>query len=161
MTGSRAAFSTEIGTPPDAPSDAFFIIGDCPLNVFVPVGSKAIFGGGLARETVEVTFPLSPLACLRLDRKRGPSRRRVGKAFVHDINRRTAFTAERFVISTHATRRVAEWVRTGAITVGRPKTDSNALSRTFRAKMAAARATAQAPRPQPDDPSVSRNPSSP
>src|SRR5262249_39610780 len=59
----------------DAPSGAFFITGDCPLTIFVPVGRQAIFGGGLAQPAVQVTFPLSPTVCLVLDRRGGALRR--------------------------------------------------------------------------------------
>jgi Protein of unknown function (DUF4238) len=122
----------------DAPSDAFFITGDCPLTSFVPVGSKAMFGGGLALPAVELTFPLSPTVCLMLDRKgRHALRRRTGADFVYEINRRTAFAAERYVISSYATKRVAEWVQRGARSIGHPKTDKRVLARRLRARMSA------------------------
>jgi hypothetical protein len=147
----------------DAPSGEFFITGDCPMAVFVPItGRKAMFGGGLALPAVEVTFPLSPAVCLLLDRKGGALRRRVGAQFVREVNRRTAYVAERFVISTYQTKRVAECVRAGAVSVGRPKTDKGVLIRRLRARITSERrATGQAPPPEPDAPRGEPDPSGP
>ena len=52
-----------------APEREFFVTSDAPVNVFLPEGSGARFGGGFASEAVQVAFPISPNIYLFLDRK--------------------------------------------------------------------------------------------
>ena len=107
-----------------APSQSFFITSDTPLNVFAPTGEDtAIFGGGLRRPGAEVALPLSPDVCLLLTWRHTQKRRRVKKNTVSEINRRTAFMAERFVISPLNTKQVGELVRKTAKTREMPKID--------------------------------------
>lgn len=119
----------------DAPSGSFFITGDCPLTVFTPVrAGRVMFGAGLRRPEAEVTFPLSPTVCLFLDYAGTNRRRRIRADLVREINRRTAFSAERFVFSTYATERVRQYVVNGARSVGLPKVDKPAILQALRAR---------------------------
>jgi len=107
-----------------APSQSFFITSDTPLNVFAPTGEgTVIFGGGFRLPGAEVAFPLSPDVCLLLNRSHTQGRRRVKKNTVSEINRRTAFMAERFIISPLKTKQVGELVHKAAKTREMPKID--------------------------------------
>jgi hypothetical protein len=117
-----------------APSGTFFITSDCPLTIFTPHGHRAQFGGGLALPQTQVSFPLSPHVCLFLDRRGNNLRRPVGRKFVHEINRRTAFAAEHFVISPYRTRQVEEIVREGGKSLVRPKMDRGELLKRMKAR---------------------------
>lgn len=83
-----------------APSNMYFITSDCPLVCFVlNDDGSAKFGGGFRLPNAEVTFPLSPTKCLYLDRKHTHQYRAIGKSFLKEINKRTAWAARRFIIS--------------------------------------------------------------
>lgn len=110
----------------DAPSDAFFLTGDSPVNIFVK-GGGADFGTGLESPHIEVAFPISPTICLLLDRRHNQRRRRVGRHLVDRINRRTVGMAERFVISPLKTKQIARWVMELSYTRGIPKLDPAAV----------------------------------
>ena len=85
-----------------APSNMYFITSDCPLVCFVPNDNgTAIFGGGFGLPNAEVTFPLSPQKCLYLDKKHTQKYRAISKTVLKEINKRTAWTAERMIISHH------------------------------------------------------------
>ena len=109
-----------------APSNTNFLCGDSPLVCFaLDDDGKAAFGGGYSLPTVEVTFPMSPNKCLYLARKHTQKYRAVGQDFVNEINRRTAWSAERFIISTYKTEQIkslCEWVSGSAEL---PKIDKN------------------------------------
>ena len=117
----------------DAPSGRFFITSDTPLNVFMPhEGGTASFGGGLGEPAVEVRFPVSPTVCLALDRRHTAGRRRVGRKFVDETNRRTAWMAERFVVSPFKTRLVSQLVEQSSGTRETPRIDTKSLLSAFR-----------------------------
>jgi hypothetical protein len=83
-----------------APSNMYFITSDCPLVCFVlNDDGTAIFQGGFALPNAEITFPFSPTKCLYLDRKHTHRYRAISKKILKEINRRTAWAAERFIIS--------------------------------------------------------------
>ena len=78
----------------------FFISSDCPVVSFVPSeNGTALLGCGYGLQNVEISFPLSPQKCLLLDNIRKQKHRTVSDIFVKEINKRTAWTAEKFIIS--------------------------------------------------------------
>jgi len=118
-----------------APSQSFFITSDTPLNIFAPTGEdSAIFGGGLRLPGAEVSLPLSPDVCLLLTWSHTQRRRRVKKNTVSELNRRTAFMAERFIISPLKTKQIEELVLESAKTRGMPKIDSEELIERYLAR---------------------------
>ena len=118
-----------------AHSDAFFICSDSPLVCFVPrPDGTAIFGGGYALLEVEVTFPLSPAKCLYIDRKHNQRYRALNEDAVKEVNRRTAWAAERFIISTHKCSYVEELLNWSAGSIDKPRMNRNELFSLFRAR---------------------------
>ena len=101
-----------------APFNSHFICSDSPLVCFVlDSDGKAAFGGGYSLPSVEVTFPISPERCLYLNRKRTQQYRAVGQDFVKEINKRTAWAAERFIVATYKTeqiKNICEWASRSA-----------------------------------------------
>jgi Protein of unknown function (DUF4238) len=75
------------------PDETFLLTSDAPVTLFRPHGLSTIEGA-------EVTFPLSPSVYIFLNHRRAKGRRRVNDQSVKDVNRRTVYTAERFVISS-------------------------------------------------------------
>lgn len=110
-----------------SPEGSSFVTSDAPLTILSRRGPLARFGGGLALPTTEVTFPISPRVCLLLDRRRIQSRRRVSRTVVSDINRRTAFNAERFVIAHLRSKAIERLVQEAARTRSLPKLDPQVL----------------------------------
>jgi len=105
-----------------APHGSFFLTSDMPINVFAWTGrNRAIFGGGVALESAEVAFPICPDICLLLDHQHTQKHRRVSKKVVKEINRRTVWMAERFVISPFNTKYVGQLVTRFSITRQMPK----------------------------------------
>lgn len=117
-----------------APDPLFFATCDAPVNVFVPHGAQAQFGGGLALKNVEVVFPVSPNVCLLLDRKHTQKRCRVKENFVKEINRRVAYMAERYIFSPIDARFVSQLVVEACRTRQMPKMDRELLMRLYRAR---------------------------
>jgi len=118
-----------------APSGIEFITGDAPLVCFVlePNG-QAILGGGYARHNAEVTLPLSSNKCLYLDHKHNQRYRAVSKKVVKEINKRTAWAAERFIIARHKSKYVDELLKWGSKSLEHPKMDRKELYRQFENK---------------------------
>lgn len=116
-----------------APHDSFFITCDSPLVCFVPdKNGMATLGGGFGLPNAEVTFPLSPDKCLYLDRKHTQSYRAVSKKMVREINRRTAWIAERFIISKIKTNYVKRILEASSVTIKMPKMDKKKLIQIFK-----------------------------
>ncbi len=116
-----------------APHDSFFITCDSPLVCFVlEKNGMATLGGGFGLPNAEVTFPLSPDKCLYLDRKHTQSYRDVCKKMVREINRRTAWIAERFIISKIKTNYVKRILETSSVTIKMPKMDKKKLIQNFK-----------------------------
>jgi hypothetical protein len=83
-----------------APSNMYFITSDSPLVCFVLNNDgSAVFGGGFRLPNAEITFPLSPNKCLYLDKKHTHHYRAISSKVLKEINKRTAWAAERFIIS--------------------------------------------------------------
>lgn len=108
----------------DAPSGSFFITCDSPVVSFAPLpGGQAQFGGNLVSPALEVSFPVNPEVCVFMSRTKHQERWRAGKVFVHEINRRTAHMAERFIYSHVKSHVVEELTRQAAFTRSIPKID--------------------------------------
>lgn len=118
-----------------APSNMYFITSDCPLVCFVlNDDGSAQFGGGFRLPNAEVTFPLSPTKCLYLDRRHKHQYRAISKSFLKEINKRTAWAAERFIIShtkNKYVRRLNEW---SSESTKLPIMDQKKLFKEFRKK---------------------------
>jgi len=118
-----------------APRDSFFITCDSPLVCFVlDKNGMATFGGGFGLPNAEVTFPLSPDECLYLDRKQTNAYRAISKKIVKEINRRTAWMAERFIISMIRTNCVKRIVEESSVTIKEPKMDKKKLIQIFKSE---------------------------
>jgi hypothetical protein len=112
-----------------APDNSNFITSDSPLCVFARrPGGKAILGAGFGLPNVEVYFPYSPKHCLRLENRQMQHRAAVSSHFVDDANRRMAANAERYVISSRSTAKVAALIERYEFTRSRPKLDRNIVS---------------------------------
>ena len=121
-----------------APKDAFFITGDAPLVIFLlDDEGQASFGQGLAESEVEITFPLSPTKCLYLRRRSITKYWPMKRNNVNEFNRRTAYNAERFILSSWQTKEVSRMVSESSITYGRPKVDRKELLERMEAKSTA------------------------
>ena len=113
-----------------APSSSYFICSDSPLVCFVlDSDGKAAFGGGYSLPAVEVTFPISPERCLYLNRKRTQQYRAVSQDFVKEINKRTAWAAERFIIATYKTEQIKTLCEWASRSTDFPKIDKNEVIR--------------------------------
>lgn len=70
---------------------------------------------------MEVNIPLSPYVCLSINRKRNEKVRNATASFTREINRRTAYQAERYIYSSVNTQRVARVVEEGSVTTKLPR----------------------------------------
>ena len=116
-----------------APSGTLFITSDSPLSVFCPTDRKhAIFGGGLGQPQVEVSFPISPTTYLLLNRRSGQRYRRISEKVANELNKRTAWMAERFIISTIKANAIEKLVRESSATRLIPKMDRAVIASRFK-----------------------------
>jgi hypothetical protein len=116
-----------------ASSDEPFVTSDSPVCVFAPMGGgQAVFGAGFARPRVQITFPISPSVCLLLDRQHSVGRMAVGSARTRELNWKTAWNAERFVIAAHKSSRVHALVDECKVTRTLPKVDAAEVRQTYR-----------------------------
>lgn len=118
----------------DGPSGAAFLTGDSPVtSIAIHDDGRAQFGANFVNPRFEVSFPISPSVSLYLTKQKRQARYRCGPDLVHELNRRTAYMAERFVYSRFKSRRTVELVRNAAgWTWGRPKVDAHEARRIFR-----------------------------
>lgn len=96
-----------------APDGHFYVTSDSPCVPFMllPDG-KALIGAGYGLDNIEVTFPISTHKCLFIRRKQSQRNIASSKKFVNQVNRRTAWNAERIVVSCFKTRKfiqLTEW----------------------------------------------------
>ena len=111
-----------------APSGYYFITSDAPLVAFVLYSdSFAMIGSGFGLDNVEVIIPISPFVCLYMSRKHPQRYRAVNKKFVMEINRRTAWNAERLIISNIKTKYVKELTFWASKSLSIPKIDKELL----------------------------------
>lgn len=83
-----------------APSELFFITSDCPCVPFIlNADGSAIIVAGFGQDNVEITFPLTPSICLYLSKKPMKRYRAIHKNLVKEFNKRTAYAANKFIVS--------------------------------------------------------------
>ena len=117
----------------DAPSGSVFVTGDSPVaSVAFTEDGYAQFGANLVSPRFEISFPITPTVALYLTRKSRQKRWRCNGGFVKDLNRRTAYMAERFVFSRHRSSSVAALVNEASFTRTTPKIDKEEARRLFR-----------------------------
>lgn len=115
-----------------APSDCYFVTSDAPLVPFVlDNDGRALIGAGFGLDNVEVSLPISPFLCLYMSRKRMQGHRAVNNKFVMEINRRTAWNAERLIISHIKTKHVRELSSWASKSLSIPKIDKKLFEQHF------------------------------
>jgi hypothetical protein len=106
---------------------AYFVTGDAPVCVFVPVGdNQVIFQYGVGLPDAQVSFPLSPTV-LMLGFYRQPDLRTT----FGDLNRRTARVSDRWVVSPYRSDYAASLVKEAAESIGVPKIDAEEIARDY------------------------------
>ncbi|OGX22663.1 MAG: hypothetical protein A2Y00_04390 [Omnitrophica WOR_2 bacterium GWF2_43_52] len=116
-----------------ATKEHFFITSDAPVTIFTPLpNNQVIFGGGLGLPTVQLTFPLSPKVCLHLDRNPIGSVERAGASYINEINCRSVYMAERFVISPFCSNRIKKFVEKYSATYKAPKINAEEIINMFK-----------------------------
>ncbi len=119
----------------EASDSQLFVTSDSPLVIFGPLeDGRATFGAGIGLPGAEVTFPLSPILCLQIDKYHTQKRRRVSREFVGEVNRRTAHMAERYVISQIKAKKVEALVQSAAWTYGHTKIDHEEIKERYKTK---------------------------
>jgi len=107
--------------------DDYFFTSDSPVNVFCrDKDGRAFFGGGFALPNVEVSFPISPRVCLKID-QRYEGCRGVGKLYVREMNRRASHMAERFIFSAYRTEETDKISGEFSYTQNLPKMDKEII----------------------------------
>lgn len=118
-----------------APPRSHFLTSDAPVCTFTRhQDGKASWGGGFGQANTEVSFPISPTTCLYLTRRRMPPRIRRGQTFVHELNRRTAAQAERYIISPFESKMAATLAERFAWTRKLPRIDVKRLLKEARSQ---------------------------
>ncbi len=113
-----------------APERREFLTSDSPLCICVRDNHGRMgFGGGVAAPAVEVTFPISPGSMLLVSWRRNQGSATVGESFVNEKNLRTAWSAQRFIISRRRSRTTAVLVREASATRNLPKMHPEYLKR--------------------------------
>lgn len=116
----------------EADSDIKFITCDSPFVPFVMANDgKAIFGAGFAAHNIQISFPISPEMCLLIYRSDSKPPDKACGNFVREINNRTAFMAEMFLISPFKSKYVQSLAAEFAHTLKRPKLDYDILSKYY------------------------------
>jgi hypothetical protein len=112
-----------------APANRHFVTSDSPVCVFSrPLPGYAAFGSGLIRPDTEITFPISPKLVLLISWRYKQTKAYVSSgAFVREMNRRMAWSAQRYVISPFCSRSTTELVREASATTRQPKMDPKRL----------------------------------
>jgi hypothetical protein len=105
-----------------------FITSDCPVCPCVIEERRAKFGSLFDHPRVEVTFPLSPQVCLVLSRKESFLGALSDGIALREVNRRTAFMAERFVYARQRSKGVQDLVSHFSYTRRSPKIGNVCLS---------------------------------
>jgi hypothetical protein len=118
-----------------APEGSGFVTGDTPLCPLTWWGDGvAGFGGGFAQSTTEVTFPVSPKACLFITHWRKQPWLPMTGWWVKDINRRTAHIAQRYVIVPSRSAETDALVEGSRESYGLPKVDKDVIGAPWRSK---------------------------
>lgn len=111
----------------------YFMTNDCPLNIFcLDIDGMAIFGGGIGLPNVEITLPLSPLVCLRIDKKSGTNTKTIDARYVREINRRICHMADSYVFSAYKNNTLTKIMLEFADSHKLPKIDIASLKEMFK-----------------------------
>jgi hypothetical protein len=106
------------------PEGSELVTCDSPLVSFVRDGKgRAMFGAGFGLQGIEVSFPITPSACLFLDHPEDGLEITPNEHFVREMNKRTVYMAERFVVSRSRSEEVADLVQRFSLTRKQPKLD--------------------------------------
>ena len=86
-----------------APFGSAYITSDQPVSFFHPTAPDSLCGVGPVTPGVQITFPLSSRALLRLDNESGENASRVAlSAEVREFNRRTVLMAQEYIFAAEA-----------------------------------------------------------
>jgi hypothetical protein len=111
----------------DAPNGSHFVTSETPVCCFLATGpGRAKLGAGFGDSAVEVSFPVSPKVLLLLDwkhRRENHFRSPVNERFLHEMNTRMAWNAERFLVSSIRDAAVQALVEKAKVTSSQPKMD--------------------------------------
>jgi hypothetical protein len=111
----------------DAPANSHFVTSDAPVCVYLPTGpGRAVLGAGFGHPEVQISFPVSPKVLLLLDWQHGRERHyrvRAKERFTHEMNKRMAWNAERFLVSSIRDPRVQTLLERAKVTASQPKLD--------------------------------------
>ncbi len=118
----------------DAPRGAAFLSGDSPVtSIAIHEDGTAQFGANFVHQRFEVSFPLSPYVAPYLTKRPRQARYRCGNGLVRELNRRTAYMAERFIYSRFRDKNTTKLVGEAALwTRNRPKVDAQEASQLIR-----------------------------
>jgi len=107
-----------------------FITCDSPFVSFVPDhDGHAMFGANFMSPDIVISFPISPEVCLIIYRNGSPPPKHSCGLFVREINRRTAFMAEGFLLSPFRSKYIRDLAKEFAFTLGKPKLDYEAMEK--------------------------------
>ena len=100
-----------------APFGARFITSDQPVALYHPTLSRSAYGAGPATLGIELSFPLSSRALLRLDHVKQPHAERVASSEeVTEFNRRTIVMAQSYAYTGEAPERAVAAIRSAGNT---------------------------------------------
>jgi len=131
-----------------APKDTDFITSDSPLVVrFRKESGGLAFGGGFGHQAAQVTFPLSPRACLYLSRTCRWKALSVSSTFVKNANRRTVINAERYVFASQRSSGIEKLVKKYAGTRHHPRIDKQEVIEDMRRRAIQRQSALSGPQP--------------
>lgn len=126
----------------DAPAHSHFVTSDAPVCAYLPTGpGRAVLGAGFGRANVQISFPVSPKVLLLIERRHGREshfRVSVNESFVYEMNKRMAWNAERFLVSSVRDSVVHTLVEQARVTASQRKLDRRSPGALISDKMRAA-----------------------
>ena len=103
-----------------------FITSDAPVvPYYLRYDGLPQLGSGFGLPNVEVSIPISSELCIFLTRTRQQNYRAVNRNFIVEINRRTAWNAEEYIISSRQTELIDRLVVWSAGSTTQPKIDKD------------------------------------
>jgi hypothetical protein len=97
--------------------------------------NKAIFNAGFALPNVEITFPITPKICLRLDYNFSKKYEYVYSDFIDETNKRMICQAERFIMSPYRSKKIHKMVIKYSSYYGAPKIDKDIIKNKLSKKL--------------------------
>lgn len=111
----------------------YFVTNDSPLNVFcLSEDNKAMFGAGFGLANVEITLPVSPRVCLKINKKNGVKTEFIDSGYVSEINRRVCHMADTYIYSTYKNDNLTKIMLEFAHSYKLPKLDLAYLKERFK-----------------------------